>query len=168
MFRLCLLALVVLAGWRLPMVDATDKPQDEAAQELKKLQGEWELHGDEVDGRLSRAMLDRAIPFTSAYSVKGEQLVVTGTHGETRWTLTGMIKLMPTSSPKGIDFAYETTAAEKLVTLRGVYELKEDRLRICWAKTGSEKRPDRLDAKTGDGSITHVYLRSERKKSKGE
>lgn len=169
MFRACVLGLMVFCGLGMLPAAAADKLADEAAEaELEKLQGDWELHGDEVDGKLSRAMLDRAIPFTAAWSVKGDQLAMTSAHGSHRSTLSGKVKLMPASNPPGIDFTYETTAAEKVVTLRGVYELKEDRLRIRWAKTGAEKRPDKVGAKTGDDSLTHVFLRSKRKQSAGK
>jgi len=128
MLRLSITALtclLLLAG-----VWADDK-EDAAKKEQNKMQGEWKLSGqDEV----SLIIKDAEYTFTL---------------GETKEK--GKFKFNPGEKPAqvDVDITEGTDSGKKQV---GIYELKDDTLKMCFAKAGETKRPEKFEA-ADDGSI---------------
>ena len=123
----CALAFAAFAGAR--------ADEAEAKKELKELQGKWKVVAAEQDGD----PLDRIVGGTMV--VKDNNFVIT-TAGGTE--LKGDLILDPAKKPKHIDLAHQDGPL-KDKTWQGIYELKGDTLRLCYAEADSEKeRPTEL------------------------
>ncbi len=129
MLRLSITALtclLLLAG-----VWADDK-EDAAKKEQEKFQGEWKttLNGQEA-----------TVKFTGAeYEF---------TLGDTKEK--GKMKFNPAAKPNevDVDITEGNDAGKKQV---GIYELKDNKVKFCFAAAGETKRPDKFEA-ADDGSI---------------
>jgi uncharacterized protein (TIGR03067 family) len=71
-------------------------------------------------------------------------------------------KLDPAKKPKTIDLTVE---AKKDEQVPGIYELKDDELKICFAKGGGE-RPTEFASKTGTTHTLIVFKREKKDKDK--
>lgn len=109
---------------------AAPPPADLVAAERKELKGTWVVHGgnlpDEVR-RQSRVIIDDGL-FTLEM---GEQQTIM------------VIDLDPTQSPRQINL----TKGQRVA--RGIYELKNDTLTICYEVQGGVARPQKLAVVTG-------------------
>jgi uncharacterized protein (TIGR03067 family) len=139
----CALALCAGAAW------AADAKDDAARKEAKALAGTWELVSMSKDGKEVPLPKEGKVHVTTAedgaYTVKvGDMVVEKGTG-----------KLDPTATPKAVD----VTAADgpnKGQTVRGIYEVKGDEMRACFAAPGKD-RPTDFTAK--EGREVAVYKR---------
>jgi uncharacterized protein (TIGR03067 family) len=86
-------------------------------------------------------------------SIKGENFTVRV--GEEVFGAT--IKLDPTKTPKAIDFK-PLQGPNKGLTALGIYEVKGDELRICYAEVGKE-RPAEFGSKEGSHQSLRLYKR---------
>jgi uncharacterized protein (TIGR03067 family) len=143
--RLVFLALpitVLLFGAR-PII-ADDKDDSKSQEELKKLEGNWKLTRSEYKGNLRPAL-----PATVKQGLFFEGGVVqwTDTSG---WKGT-ITKINPTAQPMEIDL--EMTRGQFISKkLLGIYEIKDDKLTICWSDFDEEKRPKKFVTKLSVGS----------------
>jgi uncharacterized protein (TIGR03067 family) len=71
------------------------------------------------------------------------------------------IKLDPSKTPKAIDFLPVVADKEKKPSL-GIYELREDTLKLCWRKEGGE-RPTEFATKADDRDLVLMILKREKK-----
>src|SRR5689334_19726068 len=120
---------------------------DDAKQDTDKLKGTWTVVALEANGQQAPKEFIERISFT----FDGEKLKITGAP-----TAQGQdanreysVKLDPSKSPKAID----TTALngpEKGKIDQGIYELKDDELRLCMPNNEAKERPK--DFKGGQGS----------------
>jgi uncharacterized protein (TIGR03067 family) len=108
--------------------------------ELKKIQGTWQFISQEMDGkpRPAEQVAKLKITFTGdKWSVREDGRVVqAGTH-----------KFDPTKKPAQVD-APVTVGEGKGSTMLGIYEMKGDRMKVCFDLQGKE-RPTSFTAKTG-------------------
>ena len=141
----CVLALAALAPAR-----ADD---DEAKTELKALQGAWKVVAAEHDGD----PLERIVGGTLV--VKENNFAIR-TAGGTE--MKGDLILNPAKKPKHIDLAHQEGLL-KDKTWQGIYELKGDTLKLCYAEADSEKeRPAEFKTLKKSG-LLYLELKREKK-----
>jgi uncharacterized protein (TIGR03067 family) len=138
--------LIVAVGL---LVAADDIKKDEAVKkDMKLLEGRWTLTSSVIDGEKKEG--DDAKGEVTFSDGKFEAQAGDGTVHK------GSFTIDPTKSPKTIDSVpSEGDAAGK--THYGIYELKDDSLKICIATEGGE-RP--TDFEGGSGRILLVYKRA--------
>jgi uncharacterized protein (TIGR03067 family) len=111
--------------------------KDEAKTELDKLQGTWRVVSSQVrDHRVSEDEVARR-----KVTVKGN-LLIYDYGNERKEKQEGTIKLDPKT--KAFDWTWTRSWPENGRTVRGIYELKDDDLRIGFGKIGLN-RPRRLE-----------------------
>ncbi|HEY1188160.1 MAG TPA: TIGR03067 domain-containing protein [Gemmata sp.] len=120
---------VVLIGCVLAFVTFTTWASDDAKMDLKSLQGKWKVVAAEQDGD----PLDRVVGGTLV--IKENNFHIT-TAGGTE--MKGDLILNPVKNPKHIDLAHQEGGL-KDKTWQGIYELKGDALKLCYAEADSEK-----------------------------
>jgi uncharacterized protein (TIGR03067 family) len=119
-----MLFLLVFLGYLTP------PPADLVAAERKELKGTWVIHGGNLPDdvrRQARVIIDDGL-FTLEV-------------GEQRTTM--VIDLDPTQSPRQINL----TKGQRVA--RGIYELKNDTLTICYEVQGGVARPQKLAIVSG-------------------
>jgi uncharacterized protein (TIGR03067 family) len=134
---------------------ADDKKDDPVKAEMKKLTGEWyRSHG------LSNGFMTTVQGFSLVMVFEGDG-VKTGrifkpedVKSLESWTVT----VDPAKSPKTIDLTL--TKDGKKQTRSGIYELKDNDLKVSWAEEGKD-RPAKFDDKTNS---IDFYFRLEKKK----
>ncbi len=143
-------ALLVLA---VGLLVAADAPKDdEANNELKKLEGTWLVISGEDNGKkLSDETLKNA-----RLTFEGEKHTVKA--GDT--TYKGTHKLDPTKQPKAIDIM-DTEGPFKNKTVLGIYALDGDEFKLCYAAPGKD-RPKDFSGKEGTGNYYHVWKREKK------
>jgi uncharacterized protein (TIGR03067 family) len=152
MYRIpsALLAFVLVAGPGFSTAPG-DATKTSARQELKGLEGTWQLSSLLVDGN------KRALPEGVAILLvlKGNDYTIrVGDRVAERGTFTAD----PAARPKKLDTTSNTGVADKDRPRLGIYELKEDQLRVCVAAAGKE-RPDELVSTAGSGSELQTFRR---------
>jgi uncharacterized protein (TIGR03067 family) len=138
---------------------AAAPPSDQVAKDLKNLEGTWVLVSASRDGKeLSEAERKKTkITFAgNKYDFPDEAGISTSQKG--------VIKIDPTKSPKWMD-SRSTSAADKGKVSLGIYELKGDDYKVCFAPPG-KKRPKTFSAKPGSGRILQVWKRETSQKDK--
>jgi uncharacterized protein (TIGR03067 family) len=108
---------------------ATARDDDAAKKELKALQGTWKVVSAEQDGD----PLDRIVGGT--LTIKDNNFTIVTVD---RVELKGDLILKPAKTPKHIDFAHQDGVL-KGKTWQGIYELKGDTLKLCYAEADSDK-----------------------------
>jgi uncharacterized protein (TIGR03067 family) len=118
---------------------------DAAKKELDKLQGTWTMAALEVDGK---PVPEEKLK-SSTLTIKGDKYIIKF-KDDTHETI---IKLDPTKKPKEIDMTF-TEGANKDKVLKGIYELDEDKFKMCRALAPDKDRPTEL----GTWPDTGVFL----------
>lgn len=116
--------LVLACAW-------ADDKEDAAKKEQDKFQGEWTIVGQD-----DAVLTIKGAEYTFAFGDNKEK---------------GKFKFNPSVTPAQIDvdITEGTDAGKKQV---GIYVLKDDTLKMCFAKAGETTRPEKFEAKE-DGSI---------------
>jgi uncharacterized protein (TIGR03067 family) len=146
---------ILLAGSGLLIV-ASDARDEAIKRELKAMEGAWRPVSVEVDGQKApeEALKESVVTRDAAGKVvgrRGAKVVLEGT----------VKKIDPTKKPKTIDT--EVTEGEnKGRTILGIYEVKDDTLRICVALPGKGERPTEFSAKAGSGCAFMIYKREKK------
>lgn len=130
---------------------AADAKDDAVKKELKQLQGEWHILSFENAGtkaseeqlRAVKAVIDKDGKMTVIRD--GEKFV------EAKMTFD------PSKDPKTFDAEY-TEGDLKGQKVKGIYELKDDKLRTCRSMPGKD-RPTKFEAGADSGNIMIVYQR---------
>ena len=120
--------------------------------DLDKLQGHWVMIESTSDGKKTtknQLKIERI--------VDGNNYTVTIYREEGELVLDGTIKLDPSKKPKSID-ATRTEGPDKGKAMLGIYELADDRQRVCFASPGKE-RPTEFSSKPGSGHVLTVWQR---------
>jgi uncharacterized protein (TIGR03067 family) len=120
---------VLLVGCALAMFTSARADDEEAKKELKALQGTWKVVVAEQDGD----PLDRIVG--GVLTVKDNNFHIKTTGGT---ELMGDLVLNPAKAPKHIDLAHQDGPL-KDKTWQGIYELKGDTLKLCYAEADGEK-----------------------------
>jgi uncharacterized protein (TIGR03067 family) len=139
MTRVVLVALFAFAG---PAARAADP----AADELKKLQGEWQVV--EIEAKGKKVDKDASEVKDMRFVIKDDALTV-GAGGAERKKA---FKLDPTKTPKEIDIT-SLDGQEKDVTAACIYKFEKDKLTICipYFTNDPSKRPKEFKAGADDG-----------------
>jgi uncharacterized protein (TIGR03067 family) len=134
-----------------------DKPAPKAADDKDKLQGTWAWVEAERAGK--KADADEFKDFKMVF--RGEKLSV-DPDGENR---EGTFKLDPTQKPKTIDLILQD-GPEKGKTIRGIYSLEGDTLKLCFNDQGDQDRPTDFTSKEGSRLVVVTLRRQADDKGK--
>jgi uncharacterized protein (TIGR03067 family) len=148
MMRLC--GVLLAAG--AVLAAAADDKKDDAKDELKKLEGTWQVVAAEQGGA---ALPEKTLKDMKAV-VKGDMLkIVIGeaTFLEFKFTID------PAKKPKTID-ATSTGEGDKGRQAPGIYELDGDSLKLCLGKANN--RPTEFTGKKGSGCSLFVCKREKK------
>jgi uncharacterized protein (TIGR03067 family) len=139
----CLLLIVALAT-------AAEATKEDAAEDLKRMQGEWVVVSMEVDGM--KVPDDDAMALFR--SVKGDSYTVSRYR---RIRGKGTIRLDATKKPRAID-ALPAGATDKAQSLLGIYEFEGNKLKLCFARPGMA-RPTEFRSKEDSGHTLTIWQR---------
>ncbi len=135
---------MVVAGLLL----AADNPsKDDVKQEAKKLNGTWKVDSIVQDGQ----KMDAEEAHKWVVTMDGDKYVV---KVDGQILEEGKIKIDPSKSPKHIDIS-PTTGNDAGSTRKGIYEVKGDEQKICFAPPDQE-RPKEFSSKEGSGRLLIV------------
>ena len=123
---------------------------DSSKKDLAALQGEWTM----VSGENSGTQFPAEVAKTGKRVCKGDELTVTF-GGMT--IIKATITLDATKDPKTIDYKLTDGPSKGKVQL-GIYELKDDTFKSCFAAPDHE-RPTAFETKAGDGRTMSVWKR---------
>jgi uncharacterized protein (TIGR03067 family) len=144
----CVCLLICLTAYSVP----AGQPK-EAKKDADPLQGTWLVEGLDYNGK------DFKDKFKISFVIKGNTMIVEG-DGEVRKEYAKMtFKLDPSTTPKCIDLKV-SEGVQLDATMEGIYEVKDDQLRIC-IKVFGQDRP--TEFKSPDGGST-ALLTLKRKK----
>lgn len=138
------LTLAVCAGLALT-AGAADEP---AKTDADKLQGLWKVVSVESDGKKLSEDVVKYIRMT----VKGDKIVMKEDNKEEEATY----KLDPAQKPKTMDLTFK--AGDKTETVKLIYDLNGDDLKLCGGKAGKD-RPKEFASKGGSGLNLIVFKR---------
>lgn len=144
----------LLLGCALALVTLTARADEEAAKkDLKALQGTWTVVAAEHDGDpLDRIVGGVMVVKDSSFHIKTKS----GTE------LKGDLILNPAKAPKHLDYVHQEGPLRDK-KWEGVYELKGDTLKICYAEADSEKeRPTEFKTRK-DSKLLFLELKREKK-----
>jgi uncharacterized protein (TIGR03067 family) len=133
---------------------AADKP-DAAKQELDKLQGTWTTAALTYNGKDYFA--DGKPGFRFVF--KGDVATVEGNDEVKKEYAKLRFKLDPEAKPRRLDLTV-TAGVQKDAAIEGIYELKDDELKICVKVFGND-RPTEFEAPAG-ASIALLVLKREK------
>jgi uncharacterized protein (TIGR03067 family) len=129
---------------------AADAKED-AAKDKEKLQGTWLVVGGEERGeKIADADLKMA---DMRFIIEGDK--IRATVGDKDKGKGGTFKLDPSKKPKEIDLIDDKE------TVKGIYSLDGDTLKLCLAKGGND-RPSDFTTKKGDGRGLFVLKRDKK------
>ena len=115
-----------------------------ADADAEKLQGKWTVESFEFNGAPVEAMKNAVREF------KGDNYSLTPTSGD---VFNGTVTLDSSKTPKQIDLKLNDR------TLKGIYEIDGDTLKIAYALEGDE-RPTELASKPDSGIVLVVHKRT--------
>lgn len=135
---------------------ASARSQDDAAKkDLKGMEGTWavtflEKDGEKVSEEQNKKADVKLVVKDAKYTIYfGEMKLATG-----------LVKLDLTKKPKQIDAVAED-GPTKGKAMPGIYELKGDEMRVCFAQPGGE-RPTEFRTRAGSGQVLITYKRREK------
>ncbi len=123
---------------------------DDAKDDLKALQGTWDLIYFERDGKEVKLLKDtKAINTGDRFVVKrGDEVIAAG-----------MMKLDPGKKPKASETTY-TEGPDKGKTFKGIYQIEGDTAKFCRAGSPDGERPTAFKTEPGTGQLVAVYRRA--------
>jgi uncharacterized protein (TIGR03067 family) len=144
-FRLLFVGLLPIGSLLAANVQSSD-----SSKPLEALQGTWRLVSGEIGGRkMTTEELKQA-----KLVFKGDRYTVRRGSGP---TVMGTVKLNSAKNPKTINVT-DADGPYKGKTLLGVYAVKGDELKECFAPPG-EARPAKFATKAGTNQFLHVWKR---------
>lgn len=121
--------------------------EDDEGEDHKRIQGDWQVTELIHNGKpASQKIIDAA-----GYFIAKNRLDPT-VNGKKREDSGVVFQLNEKTSPKQIDLTEEDSGEIN----RGIYELKEDRLKLCYFKN-KNTRPVKFESKA-DGPPTHLIV----------
>lgn len=127
----------------------TPKKGDGVKEELKRLEGTWRVVAVELGGKETDR--EEIGPNNLLVFSGTKSSVVTGTK---KRTIECTFTIDPTKSPKWMD----TTRISDKVSWPGIYELKDDTLKVFLGSPGG-KRPTEFKTKKHTQQVIHTYQR---------
>jgi uncharacterized protein (TIGR03067 family) len=141
----------ILAMMVTVFLSAVATAEDAAKKDLDKLQGFWEStsaqnNGEDISGTIKLKL-----------KIKGNEVSIDGTEEVTKDYGRVKLKLDPSTTPKSVDLTV-TAGGQKDIVLEGIYEIKDDELKIC-VKIGAKERPTKFDSPAGSSIAYMVFQR---------
>jgi uncharacterized protein (TIGR03067 family) len=132
--------------------------QDNAVDtEFGRLAGTWQVTGHETNGKPTNEEHWRKVQFV----FNGNQLTFGGDDVLSKKVAKITLLVDPSTSPRVIDL--KIVAGEfKGTTLEGVYEIKDDGLKICFRNDESKNRPNEFSTKQ-DANLVLFVLKRQKK-----
>jgi uncharacterized protein (TIGR03067 family) len=128
---------------------------DTVKTELAKLDGIWQVVGHETNGKPASEEHWRKVQFV----FKDNQLTFKGDDILKRKVAKITLAIDPATTPRVIDL--KIGAGEfKGTTLEGVYEIKNDRLKICFRNDETKNRPTNFSTKEDSNLVLFVLKRT--------
>ena len=124
------------------LVVAPAAADESSKTDLESLRGTWSIARAIHDGRLSAPEKTKSVKLSFA----GDKLTVQGEKG-----MESVFKLEPSKKPREIDVT-PGSGPDKGMTLKGIYDLNGDELKLCIAKPGRD-RPTEFASKENTGVI---------------
>ena len=124
----------------------------DAASDLKKMEGKWKAVVHEADGKPTPKEETDKVDTTLVVKDGKYEIYFAGKFADR-----GTIKLDPTKKPKQIDVTGEE-GTDKGKTMKGIYEIDADHMQVCFAQAGSE-RPTEFKTKEGTFQVLLKYTR---------
>lgn len=121
---------------------AADAKED-IQKEQEKIKGAWKITALESEGASEKE--DASLTF-------GDDKLTVAFKDEKK---TAAYKLDPSSQPKSIDIIPDD-GPEKGKTIKGIYSLDGDALKLCFASTPKKDRPTEFVTKKDSGSVLMV------------
>jgi uncharacterized protein (TIGR03067 family) len=128
---------------------------EKASQDLKMLQGTWNIESLEMDARKMPAG-------GAAITIKGSRFTTTAMGGE----YAGRFEVDETTSPKSFNLHFDS-GPETSNTSYGIYELEADTWKICLTLRGGT-RPTKFATKAGSGLALEILKRAAKTKGKAK
>lgn len=122
---------------------------DEAQDDLKAMQGTWELTHFERDGKEVKLQAStKAINTGDKFVVKrGDEIVAAGS-----------FKFDATKKPKASETTY-SEGPDKGKTFKGIYQIDGDTMKFCRAGSPEDERPTEFKTKPGSKQVSAAYKR---------
>jgi uncharacterized protein (TIGR03067 family) len=142
-----------LIGSVLGVLIAADANNDAARKDLENFQGHWTLISAERDGKKTPPEDAKKITLTirgNTFVLRKDSVVISE----------GSFTLDSTRKPKAIDETI-TAGPNKGKTFSAIYEIDDERHKICFAAAGKE-RPKEFSAKPGSGHLLQVWKRDKK------
>ncbi len=123
---------------------------DDAKDDLKAIQGTWDLVYFERDGKEVKLQPGtQAINSGDKFVVKrGDQVIAAGT-----------FKFDPSKKPKASETTY-TEGPDKGTTFKGIYQIDGDTMKFCRSGSPDDERPTEFKTKSGTGQFAATYKRA--------
>lgn len=132
---------------------AADDAADAVKKDVQKLQGTWVPTSVQFSGQ--DLTNDDHGQFKLVF--KGDQATVEGNSNVKKEYAKLTMKLDPSTTPRCVDIVV-TGGDQKDAVLEGIYELKDDTLKIC-AKVIGKERPGQFAAPEGSNIVLAVFKR---------
>lgn len=122
---------------------------EDAKDDLKAMQGTWELTYLERDGKEVKLQVStKAINTGDKFVVKrGDEVVAAGS-----------FKFDATKKPKASETTY-TEGPDKGKTFKGIYQIDGDTMKFCRAGSPEDERPTEFKTKPGSKQFSAAYKR---------
>lgn len=144
---------ILLASTLGLVLTAVASTQD-AAEDVKKLQGEWVMASLEYDGQSSPE--ENVKRFRR--KVDGAKYTVTITKGDDVQTVKRTFKVDPSKKPKAVDVTTKDKEGND-ITILGIYEVDGDTHKVCMAPK-DQPRPTDDTSSEGSGRTVIVWKRA--------
>lgn len=125
---------------------------DDAKDDLKALEGSWDLIYFERNGKEVKLQNDtKAINTGNKFVIKrGDQVIAAGT-----------MKLDPSKKPKASETSY-TEGPDKGKMFKGIYQIEGDTVKFCRAGSPDDDRPTEFKTKPDSGQFVAIYKRTKK------
>lgn len=117
--------------------------------DLDLLNGEWQAQSLEIEGESASPEAVKSIQVT----IKNDRMVVR-LDTEYYRAKEAVFKIDSTKSPKHIDIS---PIDEQSKFVSGIYEAKNESLKVCLNLNSNAKRPDKFEAKPDSGRVLIVF-----------
>jgi uncharacterized protein (TIGR03067 family) len=135
---------------------AAEDAKDAVKKDVERLQGTWAPASLQFSGR--DITNDNEGQFKLVF--KGNEATVEGSEAVKKEYAKLTMKLDPATSPKCVDIVV-SGGDQKDVVMEGIYELKDDELKIC-AKIVGKDRPGQFASPEGSNIVLVVFKREKK------
>ncbi len=134
-------------------------PQDRAAQDTAKLQGSWRFISVEQNGKKTAGVeMEVHGTWVGRVVIRGNHVELA--HGKQASPF-GTFTLNPAADPPAMDLRVKD-GPDGEQSVPGIYSLRGDELRVCFADESSGRRPTALSGAAGTKQVVYVFKRMSR------